>query len=30
MTNKMVWNERKGPFKHVHIILGKFDQGFWY
>ena len=20
LTNKMVWNERMSPFKHVHII----------
>ena len=23
MTNKMVWNERMGPFKHVLIIKDK-------
>ena len=23
MTNNMVWNERMGPFKHVHITKGK-------
>ena len=24
LTNKMVWNERMSPYKHVHIIQSKF------